>query len=162
MMYCSQDPDREALYQKETERRKAARKKRSRRKDPGADALPEGQAENQQGADALPEGRAGNLTGADALPEGRAGNRADAAAVCADQSGIGRTSSEESYLYVAYNLHWESRQLALPYLPSGREWKVVIDTSIDRFSDEREPDLGSKEKAKSVHLPGRSIRVLVG
>ena len=176
MMYCSQDPDREALYQKETERRKAARKKRSRRKDPeadvmpeglagnltGADALPEGRAENQQGADALPEGRAENQQGADALPEGRAGNRADAAAVCADQSGIGRTSSEESYLYVAYNLHWESRQLALPYLPSGREWKVVIDTSIDRFSDEREPDLGSKEKAKSVHLPGRSIRVLVG
>jgi glycogen operon protein len=109
MMYCSQDPDREAVYQKETKLRKEARKLRKEPEDAGL-------------------------------------------------------SSGESYLYVAYNLHWEKRQLALPYLPSGREWHVVIDTSIDRFSKEEEKvcGCGQDEKEKCVDMPGRSIRVLVG
>jgi glycogen operon protein len=109
MMYCSQDPDREAVYQKETKLRKEARKLK---KDSEEVKFPSG----------------------------------------------------ESYLYVAYNLHWEKRQLALPYLPSGREWHVVIDTSIDRFSKEEEKvcGCGQDEKEKCVDMPGRSIRVLVG
>ena len=116
MMYCAQDPDREMLYRKETQRRKEDRKKRGGRKSP----------ENE-------------------------------------------VYAGDSYLYVAYNLHWEKRQLALPYLPSGREWHVVIDTSIDRFSlSEKHPETiqGGHDdrdgKAKCVELPGRSIRVLVG
>ena len=111
MMYCSQNPDREAILRKETELRKAARKKKTA------------------------------LSGS-ALTE----------------------DSREFYLYVAYNLHWEKRNLALPVLPAGREWQVVIDTSVDRFSDEKEAcRCGTQEeKAKCVEMPGRSIRVLVG
>ncbi len=115
MMYCSQDSDREMMFRKETERRKA------RRKHPG----------KGMGA-------------------------ADAA-----ESSL----KEESYLYVAYNLHWEKRQLALPYLPSGREWHVAIDTSVDRFTQMTEEECaceGKGEEGKCVELPGRSIRVLVG
>ena len=116
MMYCSQDPDREAVYRKETELRKAARKKRGK-------------------------GARSDLSVPDPARE-----------------------TEESYLYVAYNLHWERRELALPGLPAGREWRVVIDTSIDRLSKEGETDEcgGSGEKVKRVVVPGRSIRVLVG
>ena len=86
-----------------------------------------------------------------------AGNPADPAA--AEQSG-----ERESYLYVAYNLHWEKRELALPALPSGREWRVVIDTSVDRFSGKEDAACldAALEKGRSVLMPGRSIRVLVG
>ncbi len=114
MMYCSQDPDREMIYRKETERRKAKRKK------------------------------SGRTSAADAVIKAAAG---------------------ESYLYVAYNLHWEKRQLALPYLPAGREWHVAIDTSVDRYTGIVEADCGCSEhseEVKCVELPGRSIRVLEG
>ncbi len=115
MMYCSQDPDREMIYRKETERRKAKRKNSTRSK-----------------------------SAADAVADVSAG---------------------ESYLYVAYNLHWERRQLALPYLPAGREWHVAIDTSVDRYTGIPQEDCecgGQGEEVKCVELPGRSIRVLVG
>ena len=89
-----------------------------------------------------------------------------------DQTGLSelagssqeKTSSGEAYLYVAYNLHWEARDLALPTLPAGREWRVVIDTSADRFSKEEE-GCGCQDqdgKVRCVRMPGRTIRVLVG
>ena len=71
------------------------------------------------------------------------------------------------HLYAAYNFHWEARELALPYLPAGREWHTVIDTSRDRFSAGKE-DAGkdgaqdSSLKEKSISVPGRTIIVLVG
>ena len=110
MMYCSQDPDREEVLRKETERRKEARQKKQR----------------------------ASLVSQDTV------------------------NDRESYLYVAYNLHWEKRELALPSLPAAREWRIVIDTSVDRFSGEEERTGSKNEKVKSVEMPGRSIRVLVG
>lgn len=125
MMYCSQDPDREAVYRKETELRKAARKNR----------------------------RAGRNAAA---------SKDRSIALSANQAKDA-LSSRESYLYVAYNLHWENRELALPSLPAGREWHVVIDTSIDRFTKDQEKECGCpSENVKCVDMPGRSIRVLVG
>lgn len=56
-----------------------------------------------------------------------------------------------SYLYIAYNFHWERRQLALPILPRGREWKIVLNTS------EMEAEAG-----KSVSVPGRTVLALEG
>ena len=75
--------------------------------------------------------------------------------------------SAVQHLYAAYNFHWEARELALPYLPAGREWHTVIDTSGDRFSAGKE-DAGkdgaqdSSLKEKSILVPGRTIIVLVG
>ena len=85
-------------------------------------------------------------------------------AAAADQTLV-KTRPAESYLYVAYNLHWEKRELALPALPAGREWSVVIDTSVDRYSRADE-ECGCEDqqdqKLKYIRMPGRSIRVLVG
>ncbi len=133
MMYCSQDPDREQIYRKETQRRKAVREESRKRKESAASM-------NGRGPSPVKTVKSSGMAGSAALPE-------------------------ESYLYVAYNLHWEKRQLALPYLPSGREWHVAIDTSIDRFSEKNASgaDAGKEgEAVKSVEMPGRSIRVLVG
>ena len=77
-----------------------------------------------------------------------------------------KSAEKGSYVYVAYNFHWEERDLALPYLPGGREWHVMIDTSVDRFSRASEDKGGcgcpSSEEVKCVRVPARSIRVLVG
>lgn len=76
-----------------------------------------------------------------------------------------KNSKEGSYVYVAYNFHWQERELALPYLPSGREWHVMIDTSVDRFSRQpggKDCGCGSSEEVKCVRVPARTIRVLVG
>jgi len=95
----------------------------------------------------------------------------------------------ESYLYCAYNFHWDARTLALPYLPDGWTWQCVLDTAQpgapDRaqagrteaeaaaVTEESGPDAATDGKAdgkadekaatpRELVLPGRSIRVLVG
>ena len=42
----------------------------------------------------------------------------------------GRYAREESNIYVGYNLHWESHELALPTIP-GRKWQIAIGTDIN-------------------------------
>ena len=140
MMYCSQDPDREEVLRKETELRKAARLKRGRR--------------------AGRPSKKDTLYAADQTGAGLQNTESHSAA---DKTGAGLQHTE-SYLYVAYNLHWEVRELALPALPAGREWSVVIDTSVDRYSKAGEicgcTD-SRDQKLKCIRMPGRSIRVLV-
>ncbi len=66
-----------------------------------------------------------------------------------------------SFVYCAYNFHWETRQLALPYLPQGRQWHVEIDTFEENGNVSE--DLGREgAEVKSILVPGRSILVLVG
>lgn len=108
-----------------------------------------------------------------------------------EEGGSRDDSCPECYLYVAYNFHWESRQLALPFLPAGRRWRLVIDTSSEdgfigseketdgqqnescgaapcRLSAEAEAerrrDRTERESAdvKSITVPGRTIWVLEG
>lgn len=37
--------------------------------------------------------------------------------------------TQDDFLYVGYNFHWENRTLALPNLPNGMEWVKLVDTS---------------------------------
>ncbi len=60
-------------------------------------------------------------------------------------------ASSDTYLYIAWNFHWEEKELALPILPKGREWKVVLSTA----------DTGA-EVSKSVLVPGRTVLALEG
>lgn len=68
-----------------------------------------------------------------------------------------REGKEDECLYIAYNMHWEPRDFALPKLLKGKRWKLLIDTaqnpeteaSFDRFDS----------FCQSVTLPGRSVRI---
>ncbi len=72
--------------------------------------------------------------------------------------GIMLSGKEDAYLYLAFNLHWEEQEFALPYLPQGREWKLMIDTgSNGDLSDEKD---AYAERICTV--PGRCIRVYEG
>lgn len=42
----------------------------------------------------------------------------------------GRYAREESNIYVGYNLHWESHELALPTIP-GRKWQIAMGTDLN-------------------------------
>ncbi len=66
----------------------------------------------------------------------------------------GRENGEDTYLYLAFNLHWEEQELALPYLPEGMEWRTVLSTGT-------EAETGGNCR-RSVKLPGRTVLVLEG
>ncbi len=42
----------------------------------------------------------------------------------------GKAANTES-LYIAYNMHWENHELALPKLPKGKEWYLLFTTAGD-------------------------------
>ncbi len=59
---------------------------------------------------------------------------------------------EDDFIYVAYNLHWEKHKLALPTLPDGLEWEIVMSSAAKAV-------LLAKDRA--VEVAERSIVVLV-
>ncbi len=46
----------------------------------------------------------------------------------------GKYADEEENIYIAYNLHWEKHELALPLIP-GRHWEKVFDTDSSIIED---------------------------
>ena len=64
----------------------------------------------------------------------------------------GQEQGEDRYLYAAFNLHWEEREFALPYLPEGMCWKEVISTGV----------MDEAEHCRTLTLPGRTVVLLEG
>ena len=71
----------------------------------------------------------------------------------------GQEAKEGTYLYVAYNLHWNEQDFALPRLPDGLSWQLVFDTEDGIPSSEKEIRWIDQ---KSFKVPPRSILVLEG
>ncbi|MCD8074305.1 MAG: hypothetical protein LUF27_04595 [Lachnospiraceae bacterium] len=73
----------------------------------------------------------------------------------------GLYAGEQSFLYIAWNFHWEEQQFALPLLPDGYAWHRVMDTSLaDSF-----PGPGEQERLADVRTfaaPPRTVVVLEG
>lgn len=67
-----------------------------------------------------------------------------------------KDKKEDIYMYVGCNFHWKEQELALPKLPIGMVWDVVLDTL-----GEEERKVEWKEQ-KSFMVPPRSILVLMG
>ena len=68
--------------------------------------------------------------------------------------------SEDDFIYVGYNFHWENRTIALPNLPEGMIWKKTADTSDTEEGDffrERE-----ESYKKNIEINPRTIVVLTG
>lgn len=58
---------------------------------------------------------------------------------------------KDDSFYIAYNMHWESHELALPKLPKGEKWVKVMSTS----SEKTEETLLSEEN--KILAEGRSV-----
>lgn len=76
-----------------------------------------------------------------------------------------RTGAKYTYdiLYVAYNFHWISHEFALPKLPDGMEWVVLLDTGAaeaDNTADAADAACAADQRILAV--PGRTVAVLAG
>ena len=56
------------------------------------------------------------------------------------------TEKQDEFLYVAYNLHWEPHEFALPRLPKDKKWKAVL-SSVSLAQKETQK-LAGKEAAE--------------
>ncbi|MDD7741041.1 MAG: alpha-amylase family glycosyl hydrolase [Fusicatenibacter sp.] len=66
----------------------------------------------------------------------------------------------DTSLYIAYNMHWEEKELALPTLPGKQVWQVTVDTDKEEcFYGEGK---GPKIAGKMVTVAPRSIMILIG
>lgn len=74
--------------------------------------------------------------------------------------GPNGSGNEDSYFYVAYNMHWENYTFALPNLPKGQKWHLVINSESGKI-DEDGQGLLLKEQ-KRCKVPPRTIWVLAG
>ncbi len=72
---------------------------------------------------------------------------------CSKYDGKTDVAQEFKLIYVAYNMHWEKHGLALPKLPAGAEWKVVMCTDKDKPAADVSQD-------KVVTIMPRTIAVL--
>lgn len=64
-------------------------------------------------------------------------------------------SADNELIYIAYNMHWESHNLALPRIAAGCQWSVVLD------SVNEQKDLNIDDN-KIVRIEPRSVVVLLG
>ncbi len=66
---------------------------------------------------------------------------------------------EDDFLYLAFNMHWESHELALPKLPKGMRWEMVFSTETQNV--EAQAGMDGKSKELSRKIPPRSIAVYI-
>lgn len=72
---------------------------------------------------------------------------------CGNYAKIDKTRDDD-FFYIAYNMHWEEKELALPALPAGMHWEKVMDTQDGSVVGD------GRVVEKSIRIPGRSIRVI--
>lgn len=67
---------------------------------------------------------------------------------------------EDDSIYIAYNMHWEPHDLALPKLAKGRKWKLLLSTDEEKAENLQE-NTESDAPVQSVSLPERSVRIYI-
>ena len=66
---------------------------------------------------------------------------------------------EDDFLYLAMNMHWEKHELALPKLPRGMNWKMLISTEKKGPEDDLKDGQGAY--SNMCTLGARSIAVYI-
>lgn len=66
---------------------------------------------------------------------------------------------EDDFLYLAINMHWEKHELALPKLPRGMNWKMLIST--EKKGPEDDLNDGQGAYSNMCTLGARSIAVYI-
>lgn len=90
-------------------------------------------------------------------PEAEGNNRHIGILLCGKYAKSGKPC-EDDFLYLAINMHWESRELAFPKLPKGMNWELAFSTE-ESAEREDEPLQGDSLLCTA---PPRSISVYVG
>ncbi|MEM9926071.1 MAG: glycogen debranching protein GlgX [Cyanobacteria bacterium P01_D01_bin.50] len=71
--------------------------------------------------------------------------------------------SEDDYIYVAMNMHWETHSFEIPSLPPSIHWHVFVNTGVTPPEDSWEPGCEPKiENQQEIIVGSRSLVILVG
>jgi glycogen operon protein len=70
------------------------------------------------------------------------------------------SNADHSFVYVAYNMHWEEREFALPALPTGCSWELVMNTADDFITVDEHESVPLTQTNKYL-LEARSICMFV-
>ena len=79
--------------------------------------------------------------------------------------------TEDDFIYIIWNMHWEKHTFALPTLPQDYDWTVSMTTkeipqqdTADKTGKEEKPVEAeiSAEQAREITALGRSVIVLTG
>lgn len=73
---------------------------------------------------------------------------------CGNYAKISRTEND-CFIYMAYNMHWEDHELALPGLPGDMEWIKVLDTAETAMETKK------LKSQKFAAVESRSIQILI-
>lgn len=73
-----------------------------------------------------------------------------------------KDGTEDDFFYIGINMHWEPNELALPKLPKGMNWEVLLCTNENEACELQLPmkNVTTKEVEQPVILP-RSIVVFI-
>jgi glycogen operon protein len=73
----------------------------------------------------------------------------------------GYYAGESNFIYIAYNFNWNTQEFALPLLPKGLGWYLVMDTSQKQsfVPEDMQEALGD---VRSFQVEPRTIVVLEG
>lgn len=72
-----------------------------------------------------------------------------------------KDGGDDDYFYVAYNMHWEPCEFALPNLPKNLSWHVAVDTEKETGIYASGEECLVKDQKKML-VKARSIVVLIG
>ena len=94
-------------------------------------------------------------------PDWSGSSRILAFMLCGKHANNGQ--SQDNYIYVAMNMHWETQLFELPELPQGMQWHVFANTIATPPEDIWEPGSEPLLKDQQQFLVGpRSVVILVG
>ncbi len=73
-----------------------------------------------------------------------------------------RRDEEDAFFYLAYNMHWEPREFAMPKLPKGMNWLLVKCTDETAAAPHKPAsDLQAENAESMITVPGRSCCVYI-
>lgn len=64
----------------------------------------------------------------------------------------------DDFFYIAYNMHWENHEFALPILPKGLEWKIIV--SSDANDDKVTIKASEADGVNKVVVDGRCVCII--
>lgn len=68
---------------------------------------------------------------------------------------------DDNTFFIAYNMHWQKRKLALPKLPKGKEWYILANTENDASIPDVSEALTKAETGVEIELKPRTIVIYV-
>ncbi len=71
--------------------------------------------------------------------------------------------TEDKYIYMAMNMHWEMHKFEMPIIPNGKRWHLMVDTSCEYGKDIfNEDEMIPISDQSNILVNPRSIIILIG